>query len=300
MSMDFEKEVAGIVALVPQGIKLAPETALIAAGALEEVDRDYGPESDNPHDFHDAPHSVGAIRRGVRLANMLYPYIRPIHRRRFHDLVIVGESVHDRYRDRAPNNEAESAEFGVKKVEEADGPLNTKSFKRRLPYGVMATAVTIESDGRVVQHNMLRGSRDPIKFVMGFGDKNGIAMEGEKRMWSDAADLYYEVTPSSEQTVEGLVAFIGKGQKQFLRQGLNDPLIKAYIARYFPDDKKAVYDDMHEAFHDNIASAHDLACKVSERPELQEAIGHIARRVDRSRVGPLIGKMIRRKVAHSQ
>jgi hypothetical protein len=108
------------------------------------------------------------------------------------------------------------------------------------------------------------------------------------------------MTPGSKQTIGGLVAFLGKGQKQFLRQGLNDPLIKAYIARYFPDDKTAVYDDMHEAFHDNIASSHDLALKVSERPELQEAIGHVARRVDRSLVGPLIGKMIRRKIARSQ
>jgi hypothetical protein len=300
MLMDFEKHVACAVALIEHEVKLAPETALIAAGSLEGIDRDYGPGSNNRRQFHDAPHTIGALRRGVILGNMLYPYIRPVHRRRFYDLLVVGEAVHDRYQDRGPENEIASTEFGIQQVEEADGLLNTKTFKRRLSYGVMATAVTIESDGRVVQHNMLRGSRDPIKFVMGFGDKNGIAMEGEKRMWPDAADIYYEMTPDSKQTDEGLVAFIGEGQQQFLRQGLNDPLIKAYIARYFPDHEKDVYRDMHEAFHDNIDEAHRLAEMIAKHPELHHAIGRIASKFDSSRVGPLIGKMMRRKLASGQ
>jgi hypothetical protein len=294
--MDYEKHVTGAVALIEPDVKLAAETVSIATGSVEDIDRDFGPGSNNRHQFHDAPHSIGAIRRGVLLGNMLYPYINPLRRRRFYDLLVVGEAVHDRY----PDDEAASAEFGVRRVEEADGQLNTKIFKERLTNGVMATAVTIESDDRVVQHNMLRGSRDPIKFVMGFGDKNGIAMEGEKRMWPDATDLYYEITPDSKQTDEGLVTFIGEGQQQFLRQGLNDPLIKAYIARYFPDHQKAVFRDMHEAFHDNIAEAHKMAEMVAKHPELHHAIGRIASKFDSSRAGPLIGKMMRRKAARNQ
>src|SRR5665811_574572 len=127
MSMDFEKHVAGAVALIKPEVKLAPETIPIAVGSLEEIDRDYGPGSDNRRQFHDAPHTIGGIRRGVVLTNMMYPYIKPVHRRRFYDLVIVGEAVHDRYRDRGSENEVASTEFGIQQVEDADGPLNTET-----------------------------------------------------------------------------------------------------------------------------------------------------------------------------
>ena len=300
MPVDFEKEITEIATIIEPDYKLAPETIPIAVESLEEIDNDYGPGSDNPLPFHDAPHSVGVTRRGVRLANILYPYIRPVHRRRFFDLVIIDGATHDRRQDLGPGeNEIASAESAVQKVEAADGILNTGIFKKRLVHGDLATAVRMEDDGKLIQVNLRTGARDPIKFNMAFSDINGIAMEGDKRMWEDATNLYHELTPEAEQTIDGLVTFY-ISQVKFLRQRLNDGQVKSDIAYYFPDTVEAVYRDMHKEFYENIISAHGLVLAISQRPELQRSIGHLARGVDRSIMGPLVGKMIRRKIARSQ
>jgi hypothetical protein len=298
MPADFEKEITEIATMIEPSCELAPETIPIAVESLEEIDNDYGPGSDNPLSFHDAPHSVGVTRRGVRLANILYPYIRPLHRRRFFDLVIIDGATHDRRQDLGPvENEIASAETAVQKVEAADGILNTMIFKKRLVYGDLATAVRMEDDGKLVQVNIQRGAHDPIKFNMAFSDINGIAMEGNKRMWQDATNLYYEIT--DEPTIEGLCTFL-IDQRKFLRQRLNDGRIKSDIAYYFPDDVEAVYKDMRKAFHGNIVSSHGLAVLLGERPELQHSVARVAKGIetlDRSVLGAMIGKTIRRKIA---
>jgi hypothetical protein len=297
MSADFEKEITEIATMIEPDYKLAPETIPIAVESLEEIDNDYGPASDNLLPFHDAPHSVGVTRRGVRLANILYPYIRPLHRRRFFDLVIIDGATHDRRQDLGPiENEIASAEDAIQKVETADGILNTGIFKKRLVYGNLATAVRMEDGGKLVQVNLQRGAHDPIKFNMAFSDINGIAMEGNKRMWQDATNLYLEIT--DEPTDEGLCNFL-IDQRKFLRERLNDGRIKSDIAYYFPDDIAAVYKDMRRAFHGNIVSSHGLAVLLGERPELQRSVARVAKAreaLDRSGLGAIIGKMIRKKI----
>lgn len=295
--MDFEKEVASIVDMVPPDHELAAETMPIAIDALEDIDSRYGPSSNHPLPFHNAPHSVGVTRRAVRMANILMPYIRPKYRDRFYELSIVAGATHDYDQDSGPGaNEDNSAVYAASRIEAADGVLNTTVFKDRLRQGILATTVEMQEDGELVQTTLQSGANDPIKFSMGFSDINGIAMEGSKRMWTDATNLYYEVTP--EPTAEGLYDFL-IGQAGFLRQRLNDSRIKSDIAYYFPDNIESVYDDMYEAFHANIISAYKLALLLEDHQELRTPIGALVKSigtVDRSLLDSLIGKAISRKL----
>lgn len=299
MSVDFERQVTEIAGMVRPDVRLAPETVPLATEALYAINGDFGPDSDDPLSFHNAPHSVAVARRAVRIGNILYPYMRPVHRRRFFDGMILGGTTHDRYQHLGPGeNELASAAYGVELVEAADGVLNTDFFKRRLTYADLATEVRMDEDGRLIQVNLRTGARDPIKFGMSFADINGIAMEGDMRMWEDATNLYYEQTPTDEQSISGLVDFYS-GQVRFLRQRLNDNQIKPDIAYYFPDSVDEVYRDMRREYHGNIVSAHDLAVQVSQRPELKKSIGFVVRAVDRSHVGHIVGELIRRKAANN-
>ncbi len=301
MSADFEREITHIAAQIEPTYTLAPETIHIAVASLEEVDRRYGPDSDNPLPFHNAPHSLGVARRSVRLNNILYRYIKPQWRPRIFDLGIIAGTNHDREQDLGPAvNEQASAEGAVEEVIAANGVLNTKMFKQRLIRANLATAAEMQEDGKLIQPNLQKGSRDPIKFIMGFVDINGIAMEGDKRMWPDATNIYYETT--DEPTSEDLCAFL-IDQRRFLRHRLNDGIIKSDIAYYFPDDIDPVYKDMRKAFHGNIARAFSLAVLLGERSELQHSVSRLAKGVsglDRSSLGDIIGKMIRSKVSREQ
>jgi hypothetical protein len=298
VSIDFEKELAGIAAMVPPEHELAPETIPIAAKALEDVDRRYGPNSQRPLPFHNAPHSIGVTRRAVRMGNILLPYIPPPYRDNFFDLSIINGSTHDYDQDSDPgDNESNSAVHAVGLVENADGVLNNEDFKKRIPLGIMATLVEMKEDGELVQTNLQIGAHDPIKFSMGFSDINGIAMEGSKRMWRDATNLYYEINP--EPSIEGLYGFL-VNQAGFLRQRLNDGRVKADIAYYFADHIGEVYNDMHKAFHANIISAYNLAVLLGKHPELKQVIGAAAKGIDRSRVGSMAGKLLTRKLAADQ
>lgn len=298
MATDFEKEVVGIAALVPEEHELEPETVPIAIEALEAVDGRYGPDGDNPRSFHNAPHSVGVTRRAVRMANILLPYVRPEYRDKFYDLSIIAGAAHDYDQDSGPGtNEQNSANYAASLVEAADGKLNTQLFKDRLERGILATTVAMQPDGEIVQVDLSHGSHDPIKFSMAFSDINGIAMEGSKRMWRDATNLYYEITP--EPSIEGLYAFL-VSQAGFLSDRLNPGRVQADIGYYFGGQVNEIYDDMYKAFHDNIVMSHGLAVKLGGRPELQNAIGFVARTIDRLHVGAEIGKMLTRELAADQ
>ncbi len=297
--MDFEKEVAGIVALVPEDQRLAPETVPIAIEALEAVDRRYGPNSDNPKPFHNAPHSVGVTRRAVRMANILMPYIRPAYRDRFYDLSIVDGTTHDYDQDSGPGaNEDNSTRYAIQVVEAADGVLNTVDFKKRVPRGIGATKTELVVEtGEIIQTSLVNGSHDPIKFSMAFSDINGIAMEGSKRMCRDATNLYYEITP--EPSIEGLYDFLDN-QAGFLSHRLNDGRIKADIGYYFADQIEAVYADMHQAFHANIISAYSLALLLRDHPENKKPLGIVAKGIDQSRIGAIVGKLLTSNLAADQ
>ncbi|MGC1176931.1 MAG: hypothetical protein WA843_02575 [Candidatus Saccharimonadales bacterium] len=298
MAIDFEKEVASIVAMVPSEYTLAPETPIIVIESLEDVDRKYGPDSSRPLSYHNAPHSVGVTRRCVRMGNILMPYIRPDYRQHFYDLAIIDAATHDNDQDSGPGtNEENSILYALQKIEEKDGVLNTPSFKERVPLGIQATKVDRLEDGEIVQADLQSGSHDPIKFGMAFGDINGIAMEGSKRMWQDATNLYYEITENP--SIEGLYSFL-VNQAFFLRKRLNDGRVKADIAYYFPDAIEAVYADMRTAFHTNIISAYRLTTLLGEHPELKIPIGVAAKTIDQSRIGGVVGQVLTRKLAAVQ
>lgn len=298
LPMDFEKEIDRITKLIPQNYTLANESIDIATRALEAVDQRYGPDSERPLAFHNAPHSVGVTRRSVRMTTMLLPYIREKHQPRFYDLAIINGATHDYDQDSGPGpNEDNSADYAVGLIEDADGSLNSQIFKDRVRLGIAATKVAMQDDGELVQTTLLRGSPDPIKFAMAFSDINGIAMEGSKRMWSDATNLYYEL--ADEPTIEAHADFL-ISQAGFLRQRLNDSRVKSDIAYYFPNDIESVYEDMRKAFHSNIISAYKLAVLIGDHPELLHVVEAGAKTLDRSRVGALIGKVFTKKIAADQ
>lgn len=296
MSTDFEREIVGIAQMIkPAGYELAPETISIAAESLEEIDRKYGPDSDHPLAFHNAPHSVGVTRRTVRLTNMLYPFIRAKYQDGIFDLAIIAGADHDHEQELGPDaNEEASSEDAQHRVEEAGGVLTAEGFKKRLGDGILATTVEPRGDNNeLVQVNLQTGTHDPIKFIMAFSDINGIAMEGSKRMWQDATNLYYEIT--EEPTIEGLFNFYAN-QADFLKQRLNDGRVKSDIAYYFPNDIEGVYGVMRQAFHKKIVSAHSLTLLLKQRPELRESVGIAAKTLDKSTLGGAVGKMLLRKL----
>ena len=299
MSVAFEEEIVNIASMVePEGCEVSPEAIAIAAESLGEIAERYGPESDNPLSFHNADHSVGVTRRSVRLTNILYDYILPKYREGIYDLAVIDGATHDYEQSKGPGeSERASSDYAVGKVSEKGGPLNTDWFKKRLSLGIFATAVRMEDDGELVQSNLQSGARDPIKFIMAFGDINGIAMEGSSRMWKDATSLYYEIT--EEPTIDGLYNFL-IGQAVFLKQRLNDGRVKSDIAYYFPKDIEDVYADMHAAFHSNIISAHSMALLLGQMPELKIPVEAAVRSIgalDRSLLGDLIGRALRGKLS---
>jgi hypothetical protein len=302
MSIDYERELTAITDLVEPPDQLVSSAAIaIGAEALSEIDAKYGPDSENPLTFHDADHSLGVTRRAVRLTNILYPYMSPRHRAKIYDLDIIGGATHDFERDVEPQeNERISGEYAVAQVIELGGSqLNTAKFKKRLFDGILATAVEMKDDGEILQVNVQKGSHDPFKFVMSFGDINGIAMEGPKRMLSDATKLCDEV--HGKPTLDELCNFL-VSQASFLRKRLNDPRVQSDIAYYFPEDTKQVYTDMRKAFRSNILSAYGMAVTFGERrPELRDSVEGVVQRVgtvDKALLGSLIGKALHRKLSH--
>lgn len=298
MVVDFEKEMTRIADTIGHGYTLEPETIPITAEFLEEIHRDYGPGSAHRRIFHDAPHSIGSARRNVRLINIFWPYMEPAHQEGIFDLGMLIGTGHDLEQLLGPGaNEQASAYRSIEKVEAADGTLNTPIFKGRLALGNLATTAE-NQDGKIVQVNLLRGSRDPIKIIAAYGDIGGIPMEGPERLWEDGTSLYYEQTEvaGEEPTVEGLYDFLTTGQTAFMRDQLNDRQIMAAIARYFPGRADEVYRDAWELFHDNIDSAASLAEALGERPDLQDSIAEIVKNFDRSVIGRKIGEMIHQEI----
>lgn len=301
MSADYEREIVAIADMVePPEQQVTPEAIAIATAALYAIDEKYGPDSDNPLSYHNGDHSLGVTRRAVRLTNILYPYIRPRHRVRIYDLDLIGGSVHDFERGLGRiEDEDVSGDYAVARVTELGGPkINNAKFKKRLFDGIQATAVDPQKNGDIVQMNLQKGSHDPFKLVLSFGDINGIAMEGPTRMFSDATNLCDE-EEHGEPTLDERCNYLLR-QRPFLRKRLNDPRIKSDIAYYFPDDIEEVYKDMRKAFHSNILSAYVIASALGEsRPELRDSVEAAVHRVgsiDKALLGSLIGKTLHRKL----
>lgn len=271
------------------------EAITIAAQSLEEIEATYGPQGEHPLHYHNADHSVDVCRRAVRLTNILYPYIKPEYRENIYDLAIIAGATHDSEQLLGPGlNERASAEDAAARVAALGNvAINTQLFKRRLTRGIMATVVDRKPSGELVQTNLQRNAPDPIKFIMAFADINGIAMEGDKRMVRDATHLCHEfiTDPTTEQLYDFLISQAG-----FLRERLNDGRIKSDLGYYFPDQVEPVYKDMRKAFHKNIISAYGLAKMLGQTPELSASIAGVARVIDGSVAGDLIGSVIRRRL----
>lgn len=298
MSVDFEKEIVGIAATVPPEYQLAPETVGIAVNAVYGIDDRYGPNSDYPREFHNAPHSIDVCRRDVRLTKLLLPYVRSKYLPHIFDRTILGPALHDWEQLLGPgDNEQASADYAVAQIEENGGPeLNTDVFKTWLSDEIQASTVTMLETGEIIQTNIQTGSHNPAKFNLAFADINGIAMEGPRRMIRDGTHLYMENLESPDDfTIDGLYAFL-VNERQFLRQRLNDGRVKADIAYYYPDHIEEVYAVMRKAFHANIISAHNLAIDIGARPELKVPIGIAAKTLDKSMLGGAVGKMLLRKL----
>lgn len=298
MAQDFERELAGIAQMVPDGYELAPQTLPLATEAVYGLDAKFGPESPHPREFHNADHSVDVCRRDVRLTTLLLPYVPPEFQPYIFDLAILGPALHDWEQDLGPGpNERASTEHGIALIEEKGGrELNTDEFKTRLTDEIEATTIAMLDTGEIVQVNIQKGSHDPAKFNLAFADINGIAMEGPRRMVRDGTHLYQEMLASPEDfTIDGLYAFLAD-ERRFLRQRLNDHRVRADIAYHYPDHIEEVYGVMRKAFHSNIISAHRLAVDIGARPELKVPIGIAARTLEKSKLGDTVGKLLIKKL----
>jgi hypothetical protein len=187
-------------------------------------------------------------------------------------------------------NEKASGQFAVAKVVEMGGPaLNTTRFKSRLLEGVQVTEVEERSDGDIVQVNLHKGSDDPLKYAISFGDINGIAMEGSKRVVVDATRLCYEIygVPTLDQIYKYL-----SSQQQFIRKRVNDGRVKSDIAYYFPNNTEEIYVDLRKAFHANILAAHNVAKLLNSSDELKASFGLALRGIDLADRSLLVDKIL--------
>lgn len=268
IGIDYEREMAAIAATVePADQSISPAVIALGTEALYGIDEKYGPASDNPLDFHYGPHSLAVTRRNVALLNLLYPFIGQEDRISIYNFSGLVGTHHDweQLRLGSGANERASADRLMEKVvNSGEAELNTPAAYRRLPAATLATAVMFKPDGEIVQMNLRTGAPDPLVYVAGFGDINGIAMDGWRRMLNDASRVGRErIGPN--MTLVQHYEFLAS-QQGFLRKRLNDHRVQEDIAYHFPDHAAQVYDVMREAYHANILSAHGMAVNIGQRP----------------------------------
>jgi hypothetical protein len=298
MPISFEQEIVSIAeSVAPEDQEVQDTSIELAVSALEDIDRRYGPNSDGHLLYHNASHSLDVCRRTVRLLNLTYPYVQPKYRNHIYDLAILAGALHDYEQDLGPiKNEKASAEYAQASAAQSSPLYQRDGMSKRLKAGILATAVVRNDEGEIVQTNLQTGAHDPLKFAMGFADINGIAMEGDLRMFRDATRLCYELF--EDPSIDDLYGFL-VNQAGFLRERLNDGRVKSDIAYYFPDSIDEVYKHMEEAFHSNIISSYKFALLLRDRPELKASVGFLVQNidiVDRSILGELLAKELKKKV----
>jgi hypothetical protein len=301
MSLDFEERLTSIASSADMvGIKVRPEAIAIGIKALVETDKKYGPLSPTPLSFHNAYHSLDMTERVIRLTNLLYRFIPLKYVPHVFELGVTGGTSHDWERRLSGTgaNEKASSAHAIEEIESRGGPLNYKRFKERLDLGIVATTVEREENGELVQSQLQKGEADPFKFFMCFADIDGIAMDGPVRMLNDATNLYLEELPDHQlPSAKGLLKTLGD-QEIFIRQRLGDRRIKADIAYHFPDSIEAVYQVMHEAFHENIESSSRLAKRIGQSPELEAPLTAAMKGTDVFQLGHVVCDVIREHVGN--
>jgi hypothetical protein len=266
-SIDYERELTAAAATVePLGQKISPAVIAIGTDALYGIDARYGPASDNPRVAHDGPHSLAVARRDIELTNLLYRFIRPEHRKNIYNFGMLVATTHDWEQLLGYGaNERASVDYLIDRVAQSREPeLNTPDAHSRLTAASLATTVEFRENGEIVQVNLRTGEPDPLTYITGFVDINGIAMEGWRRMLSDGSRHGREKF-GPNMTLAQHYAFLAT-QQRFLRKRLNDYRIQEDIAYHFPDHADEVYQVMRQAFHANILSAHGMAVNLGKRP----------------------------------
>lgn len=290
--MDFEKEITKLAKTVePEGYEISPEAQWVTIQGLQDIDRRYGAESDNPLEHHNAPHGLDVIRRNIRLTNIFFEFIPKKYRRHIYDLDSIGGGLHDHQRGvRDGLNEKLSADFADELiVKTGHSPINTKRFKARERSGILATQVETSDSGEITQVNLRQGERDPFKLIMAYGDINGIAMEGGRRMVRDAVNLCLET--HDNPTAEDIYQFM-LFQAKFLKDRLNDEQVKADIAYYFPSQTEEVFQRAKKEFRHNIVSAYAMANLAHKTPHLKDSIGSVLNAADHIPGSGVLGGVI--------
>lgn len=272
--IDYRHELEVIAGDVEPGDQaIHPAVLELSAIALHDIDSRYGESSKTPLPQHNALHSLDVARRAIHLTNLLYEFIEDKYKPQIFSLGMHAGSIHDyeQGKEDPGQNERASANYGVNCITNRGySDVFGDRYIKRLRAGVMVTSFRIDNSGRVEQYNLRVGEPDPFRFIMGFADINGIAMEGPERMIRDATNLYCERTKSP--SVEGYLDWFG-GQARFLRTRVNNPRIKNDIAYYFPKHKDEVFDTMYDEFHENIISAHALAGVIPTIRGVEEMVG---------------------------
>ena len=266
--MSWEQSFQEIIAEADaSGLACSPAAAGIACAGLGAIDEKYGPESAKPLAHHNVPHALDVMRRGIRLANILQPYIDEKYREDLSDLIIVGGAYHDYEQSEGFGvNEKESADASLRAIDESpEKPWrDIERFKARAHLGIMATEIAIKPNGEIVQVNLCNGGSDPLKYIMAFADINGIAMEGAERMLEDCANLCKE--RYGDVFNEQVLSEFLETQPFFLRTRLHERRIKADLAYYFLDDMPVIYDELTKAFGGNAAEASIYAKLLKSDP----------------------------------
>lgn len=274
----------------PRGYKLLAATQEIAVATLNTIEEKHGKNSAQPLTYHNAEHGIDLGRRAILLTNLLHDEIPGNYREYIYDLDVLVGTGHDSEQSAGTLNERMSA-IGLVKFIEANGDpiLNTNEIKRRAYGGVDVTLAYAEDDGNVIQPLLMKGERDPLKFIACFADVDAIAMEGIQNMLITSSKLPKELFSNPEPKV--FYGFLAK-EEPFLRKRLNDWRMNPAIRYYFPQSADTVYEKMHEAFNKNIVAAYEFAKAAAGRPDLSDAIGEALRSEEYEKVGELIEKPI--------
>ncbi|MFI5270623.1 MAG: hypothetical protein ACHQT9_01080 [Candidatus Saccharimonadales bacterium] len=297
MVLDFEprlRETASDIEV--EGYELREATIPGVARLIGGVNDRYGPESDNPLSYHNGEHGMDIIDRGVKLANILYPYMKPHHQRGIFDVIFWSGGGHDSVQGLSGDQASEIASSHLVSTEAkstGDRYLGSKLFERRTNDAVLSTAVLWTPKGELVQPNVLRGSHDPAKLIMSNADINGIAMEGSSRMFVDVVNLCYEMN-GGQADVDEVYEFL-LSQAGFLKERLNDERVKTDIAYYFPETVEEIYGEMRGIFRPNILLAYATAKLLSDRSRF-ETPAKLAMKglglVDRRLLGAALGSTL--------
>ncbi len=307
---NFELAVDQLIEKIePEGYEFNDSARSLATIALHDVELRYGENSEHPLPRHNAEHGLDVAGRAIELTNLLYDFIPEKYQDNIYELVILIGVSHDWEQLLAAGlNERASADYLISLIEKSgDKEINNEWFKTRAENGIMSTEYEIDDKGVINQLNLGRGKPelgdepDPLEFIIGFADINGLAMEDEDFMSEELVRLFFEESikkgeEPSEERLEKLVDY----QEAFIRSQLNDYRIKSYIAHYFSHlepaeegENNPVYDEMYKAFNPTIRRIYDKAQWLRKTPGVIKGVEDTIHRMDVLGLSDKLGKIIK-------